>query len=102
MIMGDINDVRLAWIRRRMTIRDKASGNNFGNEGTLVVLNELDCRKSNFTYMDLARSVSSLAVDKRWEDMDGFGVTEPNCVPRGKPKDLVKIADLVDRWMLGL
>lgn len=98
--MGDINDVRLAWIRRRMTIRDKGAGG--GNDGTISVFRELDDSSSNFTYIDLRRSVSSLAVGTPWKDMDGFGVTEPNCVPRGKPGDLVKIADLVDRWMLGL
>lgn len=100
--MDDINDVRLAWIRRRMTIQGNELSDSFGNDGAIRVFKKLDDGLSSFTRKDLARSVSSLAVDKRWEDIDGFGVTRPNFVSHTKPEDLIKIADLVDAWMLGL
>lgn len=103
--MNDINSVRLAWVRRRMTIRDKDQNGQL-NRGNIVVFSQLDGNPSNFTHEDLSRSVSNLAIGKQWKDINGFGVTEPNYVRRAahnaSPEDVVKIADLVDMWMLGL
>lgn len=96
-----MDEVRLAWVRRRMTLLGKGSGGK-GNDGMIEMFREIDGGVSNFTLEDLSRSVSDLALSlDNYHGLDGYGVTEPNY--NGKEnKNVVCIADLVDNWMLGL
>lgn len=99
-----MDEIRLAWVRRRMTISGKSSGAGYtnGNDGVIEVFREIYGGVSNFTLEDLSRSVSDLALNlDNYRELDGYGVTEPNYNGKAN-KRVVCIADLVDNWMLGL
>lgn len=95
--MTNIDDVRVAWINKRLRIEGKAHKDTCGNAGTLRrATKELP---GNFEPYDLHRCVTSSERYSGPNDLIGYGVTTYR---QNAGKHLVKIADLIDCWIIGV